>query len=165
MQFPFINSNLLLLPLSMRAYRRVHDGSTGVDWPPPPTLPTLPLLKLTPAPRRRIRLKGQPPDLNSQSTGTNPCPSFQVFDLLMSNSSATDLCSKVRENTTKFRNGMTSAGFTILGENHPICPVFLGDAKLASNFANLMMGEEIEEQFFSFSFTESLIMIENYQIK
>jgi 7-keto-8-aminopelargonate synthetase-like enzyme len=83
----------------------------------------------------------------------------------MSNSSATDLCSKVRENTTKFRNGMTSAGFTILGENHPICPVFLGDAKLASNFANLMMGEEIEEQFFSFSFTESLIMIENYQIK
>jgi 7-keto-8-aminopelargonate synthetase-like enzyme len=34
---------------------------------------------------------------------------------------------------------MTSAGFKILGENHPICPVFLEDAKLASTMAEKML--------------------------
>lgn len=50
------------------------------------------------------------------------------------------LSEKVAANTTRFRNGMTSAGFTILGENHPICPVFLGDAKLAADMADKMLG-------------------------
>jgi len=30
-----------------------------------------------------------------------------------------------------------------LGDNHPICPVFLGDAKLASTFADKMLGKLI----------------------
>lgn len=54
------------------------------------------------------------------------------------------LSQKVAANTTRFRDGMTSAGFTILGENHPICPVFLGDAKLASTMAEKMLGEYID---------------------
>ena len=49
------------------------------------------------------------------------------------------LSEKVAANTTRFRNGMTSAGFQILGENHPICPVFLGDAKLAADMAEKML--------------------------
>jgi len=61
----------------------------------------------------------------------------KVFDLLLQSSS---LCQKVGQNTKQFRDGMTKAGFTILGENHPICPVFLGDAKLASTFADKMLG-------------------------
>lgn len=51
------------------------------------------------------------------------------------------LSQKVAANTTRFRHGMTSAGFEILGENHPICPVFLGDAKLASTMAERMLGK------------------------
>jgi glycine C-acetyltransferase len=35
---------------------------------------------------------------------------------------------------------MTKAGFTISGEDHPICPVMLGDAKLASGMADDMLG-------------------------
>ena len=38
---------------------------------------------------------------------------------------------------------MTGAGFTISGDNHPISPVMLGDAKLASDFADAMLQEGI----------------------
>jgi len=45
---------------------------------------------------------------------------------------------------------MTKAGFTILGENHPICPVWIGDAKLASMFADKMLAEGIYVIGFSY---------------
>ena len=38
---------------------------------------------------------------------------------------------------------MTSAGFMIAGEDHAISPVMLGDAKLAADFADLMLKEGI----------------------
>ena len=34
---------------------------------------------------------------------------------------------------------MTEAGFTISGSAHPICPVMLGDARLASLMADDML--------------------------
>lgn len=34
---------------------------------------------------------------------------------------------------------MQAAGFTISGVNHPICPVMLGDARLASSMADDML--------------------------
>lgn len=34
---------------------------------------------------------------------------------------------------------MTQAGFTIAGSAHPICPVMLGDARLASLMADDML--------------------------
>jgi glycine C-acetyltransferase len=49
----------------------------------------------------------------------------------------------VAANTKRFRDGMTSAGFQILGENHPICPVFLGDARLASAMAEQLLSNSI----------------------
>ncbi|XP_051573198.1 2-amino-3-ketobutyrate coenzyme A ligase, mitochondrial-like isoform X3 [Myxocyprinus asiaticus] len=39
----------------------------------------------------------------------------------------------------RFRNNMTQAGFTISGTAHPICPVMLGDARLASFMADDML--------------------------
>lgn len=39
----------------------------------------------------------------------------------------------------RFRNKMTQAGFTIAGTAHPICPVMLGDARLASVMADDML--------------------------
>lgn len=39
----------------------------------------------------------------------------------------------------RFRNKMTQAGFTIAGAAHPICPVMLGDARLASLMADDML--------------------------
>lgn len=38
---------------------------------------------------------------------------------------------------------MTGAGFTISGQDHPICPVMLGDARLASQFADKMLGIDV----------------------
>jgi len=73
--------------------------------------------------------------------------SSKVFDLLMTSS---DLTEKVATNTKQFRDGMTKAGFTILGENHPISPVYIGDAKLASVFADKMLDEGIYVIGFSF---------------
>ena len=60
----------------------------------------------------------------------------QVFSMLMKDST---FVAKIKENTTRFRSQMTKAGFTISGEDHPICPVMLGDAKLASDMADDML--------------------------
>lgn len=56
---------------------------------------------------------------------------------------STKFLDRLAGNTEHFRNAMTSAGFTISGDNHPICPVMLGDAKLATTFADKMMGTHI----------------------
>ncbi|CAO1350526.1 unnamed protein product [Diamesa serratosioi] len=45
---------------------------------------------------------------------------------------------------------MKKAGFTISGMDHPISPVMLGDAQLASNFANEMLNHGIYVIGFSF---------------
>lgn len=65
----------------------------------------------------------------------------KALELIMNGSG---LSEKVAANTSRFRNGMTSAGFQILGENHPICPVFLGDAKLAADMAEKMQSKVID---------------------
>ncbi|XP_062874875.1 2-amino-3-ketobutyrate coenzyme A ligase, mitochondrial [Trichomycterus rosablanca] len=55
--------------------------------------------------------------------------------LLASNEIAQSMAAK----TMRFRNNMTQAGFTISGSAHPICPVMLGDARLASVMADDML--------------------------
>lgn len=65
---------------------------------------------------------------------------LKVFDMLSTNNT---FVNQVAKNTTRFRKGMLKAGFKISGDDHPICPVMLGDAKLASNFADEMLGLSI----------------------
>lgn len=60
----------------------------------------------------------------------------QVFSMLMEDSS---FISAIKENTQRFRQKMTKAGFVIAGEDHPICPVMIGDAGLASKMADDML--------------------------
>lgn len=57
---------------------------------------------------------------------------------------------KVLQNTQRFRSAMKQAGFNIAGENHPICPVMLGDARLASTFADQMLRKGIYVIGFSY---------------
>ncbi|ODM88028.1 2-amino-3-ketobutyrate coenzyme A ligase, mitochondrial, partial [Orchesella cincta] len=71
----------------------------------------------------------------------------KALDLLLASS---ELTQKVADGTAQFRKGMTDAGFTILGEDHPICPVFVGDARLASQFADKLLGEGIYVIGFSY---------------
>ncbi|CAH1787542.1 unnamed protein product [Owenia fusiformis] len=72
----------------------------------------------------------------------------KVFEILSENS---DLPEKVERNTHRFRERMTEAGFTLTGDpDHPICPVMLGDAKLANTFADEMLGRGIYVIGFSY---------------
>lgn len=53
-------------------------------------------------------------------------------------------------NVNYFRQNMLKAGFTLAGKDHAIIPVMLGDAKLASEFAEKMLIEGIYVVGFSF---------------
>ena len=59
--------------------------------------------------------------------------------------------SVVTRNTARFAEGMTAAGFSVGGDPaHPISPVHLGDARLASEFADEMLEKGIYVIGFSF---------------
>lgn len=66
--------------------------------------------------------------------------SIKVMELL---SSSTELRDKLESNTKWFRNAMTAAGFDIIPGDHPIVPIMLYEAKLAQEFARLLLAEGI----------------------
>lgn len=66
--------------------------------------------------------------------------SIRALDLL---ESSDDLRVKLRENTAYFRSEMGKLGFEILPGEHPIVPVMLGDAKLATEMADKLLNEGI----------------------
>lgn len=63
---------------------------------------------------------------------------------------STHLRDKLEANTRHFREGMKAAGLNILEGTHPITPVMLGDARLASEMADALMAEGIYVIGFSF---------------
>nr|XP_002130203.1 2-amino-3-ketobutyrate coenzyme A ligase, mitochondrial-like [Ciona intestinalis] len=64
----------------------------------------------------------------------------KVFEMLSEDSS---FVADIQNKTTHFREQMTKAGFKIAGDNHPICPIMLGDAKLAMNMADDLLKQGI----------------------
>lgn len=73
--------------------------------------------------------------------------SIKVLDMLEQGSELRD---QLWSNANYFREQMTEAGFTLAGKDHAIIPVMLGDAKLASDFADKMLVEGIYVIGFSF---------------
>lgn len=73
--------------------------------------------------------------------------SLAVLSLL---EKSTELRDRLEENTRYFRTGMTAAGFDIVPGTHPICPIMLGDAKLAQDVARDMLSEGIYVIGFSY---------------
>jgi len=69
------------------------------------------------------------------------CPSIAGASLeaLRLLKSSTQLRDRLEENTRFFRRAMTDAGFDLLPGEHPIVPIMLGDAALASRFADAML--------------------------
>ena len=63
---------------------------------------------------------------------------------------STQLRDRLEENTRFFRAEMTSRGFSILPGEHPIVPVMLGDAALASRMADAMLDEGVYVVGFSY---------------
>jgi len=70
-----------------------------------------------------------------------------VLDIL---SQSTELRDKLEENTKYFRAGMTERGFDIPPGDHPIVPIMLGDAVLATRMASMLLDEGIYVIGFSY---------------
>lgn len=73
--------------------------------------------------------------------------SLKVLEML---STSTELRDKLELNTKLFRAGMSQLGFDILPGTHPICPVMLGDAALATRFADAMLERGVYVRGFSY---------------
>lgn len=66
--------------------------------------------------------------------------SLKVLEILTASS---ELADRVKANTRYFREGLASTGFEILGEDHPISPVLLGEAALAQKFSEKLLEKGI----------------------
>jgi len=75
--------------------------------------------------------------------------SLKVLELLDSEEGAT-LRTRVRENGARFRHALTSLGFQLVPGEHPIIPVMLGDAQLASKMADSLLDEGVYVIGFSY---------------
>jgi glycine C-acetyltransferase len=73
--------------------------------------------------------------------------SLRVLDLL---GEGDELRRTVREHAAFFRGRMEAAGFTLAGADHPIVPVMIGDASLASRVAERLLDEGVYVVAFSF---------------
>lgn len=73
--------------------------------------------------------------------------SLKVLDLLSESSALRD---RLEYNTRLFRGLMTEAGFNILPGEHPIVPVMLGDAALATRMADALLAKGIYVIGFSY---------------
>jgi glycine C-acetyltransferase len=70
-----------------------------------------------------------------------------VLDLL---ENGDHLRRQLARNAERFRAGMTAAGFTLAGNGHPIIPVMLGDAKVAGEMAQRLLGRGLYVIAFSY---------------
>ena len=73
--------------------------------------------------------------------------SIKAIDLL---NQSTELRDRLEANTKFFREQMADSGFEILEGTHPITPIMLGDAALASRFADAMLEKGVYVIGFSF---------------
>ena len=73
--------------------------------------------------------------------------SVAVLDLL---EAGNELRSRVQRNAARFRTAMADAGFTLAGAGHPIIPVMIGDARVATEMADRLLHEGIYVIAFSF---------------
>ena len=73
--------------------------------------------------------------------------SIKALELL---NASTDLRDRLETNTKFFREQMADSGFEILEGTHPITPIMLGDAALASRFADAMLEKGVYVIGFSF---------------
>jgi glycine C-acetyltransferase len=73
--------------------------------------------------------------------------SLKVLEML---TASTQLRDKLEANTRHFRGEMVRRGFDILPGTHPIAPIMLGDAALATRFADAMLEKGVYVIGFSY---------------
>ncbi|MCH2183934.1 MAG: glycine C-acetyltransferase, partial [Mariniblastus sp.] len=75
------------------------------------------------------------------------CASLKALELI---TESTELRDRLEANTRKFRSAISSIGLTILAGEHPIVPIMLGDAALASQAADAMLEKGVYVIGFSY---------------
>jgi len=84
-----------------------------------------------------LRQKGRPYLFSNSIAPAVVGATLEVFNML---GESKDLIKNLRTNTLHFRSAMKKAGFKIMGHDDcPIAPVYLGDARLASDMSNILM--------------------------
>ncbi len=80
------------------------------------------------------------------------CPSIAgaTLAVLSMLSNSTKLRDQLEKNTRFFRDEMTALGFTIPAGEHPIVPVMIGDAALATRMADALLNEGVYVIGFSY---------------
>ncbi len=83
-----------------------------------------------------LRQRSRPYLFSNSVAPTIAAASIAVFDLLERDSS---LREQLHENAAYFRGRMTERGFDLKPGEHPIIPVMLGDARLATKMADMLL--------------------------
>jgi glycine C-acetyltransferase len=96
---------------------------------------------------RLLRQRSRPYLFSNSLPPALVAASLSCLELL---SSTCELREKLMDNTAFFRKKIKEAGFTIKEGVHPIVPVMLGDAKLASSIADELLKEGIYVIGFSY---------------
>jgi glycine C-acetyltransferase len=94
-----------------------------------------------------LRQKSRPYLFSNSLMPTIVAAALKAIDLIESSS---DLRDRLRDNAKRMRSGLEKAGFTIKPGDHPILPVMLGDAALASKMADRLLDRGIYVIGFSF---------------
>lgn len=94
-----------------------------------------------------LRQRSRPYLFSNTLAPTITAASIAVLDLLESSAGLRD---RLKRNAEQFRQGMTEAGFTLLEGRHPIIPIMLGEAALASQFADALLKKGVYVVGFSF---------------
>ncbi|WP_009959143.1 glycine C-acetyltransferase [Verrucomicrobium spinosum] len=94
-----------------------------------------------------LRQRSRPYLFSNTLAPTITGATLEVLHLLKQ---STKLRDQLEANTRFFREEMTEAGFNILPGVHPIVPIMLGDAALASRFADVMLQKGVYVIGFSF---------------
>ncbi len=94
-----------------------------------------------------LRQRSRPYLFSNSLTPIIAATTITTLDILRSSDA---LRTRLAGNAARFRSGMEEAGFTLAGADHPIIPVMLGDARVAGEMAERLLGEGVYVVGFSF---------------
>ncbi|MFC5430926.1 glycine C-acetyltransferase [Paraburkholderia denitrificans] len=96
-----------------------------------------------------LRQRSRPYLFSNTLTPSIAAASLKVLELVASEEGA-QLRARVRANGAQFRREMSALGFTLVPGEHPIIPVMLGDAQVASKMADALLHEGVYVIGFSY---------------
>jgi glycine C-acetyltransferase len=94
-----------------------------------------------------LRQRSRPYLFSNTLAPTITGATLKVLELL---TASTDLRDTLEANTRFFRTEIERAGLTVLPGEHPIVPIMIGDAALATRFADAMLAEGVYVIGFSY---------------